>query len=77
MAALTTWDVEYPRPDGETEELDNARCFLAIALERKQWPILEEIVGVEGRLPPLFRLGQKKTGSRYAPKTDSIAARIS
>jgi hypothetical protein len=34
-------------------------------------------VGVKGGLPPLARFLQKKTGSRYAPNTDSIAARIS
>jgi hypothetical protein len=34
-------------------------------------------VGVKCRLPPLLRFPQKKTGSRYAPNTDSIAARIS
>jgi len=77
MTTLTTRYVEYTRAVGQSEELDESSYFLPIALEREKRAVLQEIVGVEGRLPPLARFRQKKTGSRYAPKTASIAARIS
>ena len=48
----------------------------AIALEREQGFVFLEVLGVEVRRPPV-RPGQKNTGSRYAPNTSSIAARIS
>jgi hypothetical protein len=74
---LPARDVEYARCYRKSKQLDEARRLLAIALVREQQPVFQEIVGIEGRLPPLARFLQKKTGSRYAPNTDSIAARIS
>ena len=64
MTTLTARYVEYTRAVGESEELDESRDFLPIALEREEWAVLLEIVGVECRLPPLARLLQKNTGSR-------------
>jgi hypothetical protein len=57
-------DIQHARANGKREELDEARYFLSIALEREEETILTEIVGVECRLPPLARFFQKKTGSR-------------
>jgi hypothetical protein len=64
VSPLSAWDVEYPRSDGEAEQIYQPRCFLAIALWSEEEAVLQEIVGVERRLPPLARLLQKKTGSR-------------
>jgi hypothetical protein len=64
VATLTAGYVEYTSAVGQREELDESRCFLPIALEREKWAVLQEIVGVECRLPPLARLFQKNTGSR-------------
>ena len=77
MPALSARHVEHARPNRKSQQLDKARYFLSVALGREKKTVLTEIVGVEGRLPPLARFRQKKTGSRYAPKTASIAARIS
>ena len=77
VSPLAARDVEYARSYGQTEEINETRRFLTIALRGKERAVLQEVVGVEGRLPPLARLRQKKTGSRYAPNTVSIAARIS
>jgi hypothetical protein len=77
VPSLSAGDVQYWRSNGKPEQIHETRCFVAIALGREERAILEEIVGVECRLPPLGRLGQKKTGSRYAPNTVSMAARIS
>jgi hypothetical protein len=64
MSTLTARYVEYTRSFGQAEQLDETRDFLAVALEREKRAVLQEVVGVEGRLPPLFRFTQKKTGSR-------------
>jgi hypothetical protein len=77
VPALPARYIEYARANRKREQLDETRYFLAVALGREEKTVLTEIVGVEGRLPPLTRFCQKKTGSRYAPKTASIAARIS
>lgn len=77
MSALSARNVEYTRSDRQTQNLYETRRFLTIALGREKRCILQEIVVVERRLPPLARFFQKKTGSRYAPNTASIAARIS
>ena len=76
MPSLSARYVEYARSYGETKYIDNARGFMTIALGGENRLILEQILGVEVRLPPLA-FPQKNTGSRYAPKTSSIAARIS
>lgn len=77
VAPLATRHVENARCHRQPEQLYEARRFPTIALGREQETVFQEIVGIEGRLPPLARFLQKKTGSRYAPNTDSIAARIS
>jgi hypothetical protein len=77
VPALPARYIENARANRKREQLDETRYFLAVALGREEKTVLTEIVGVEGRLPPLARFRQKKTGSRYAPKTASIAARIS
>ena len=77
MPALAARHVENARFCRQSEQVYQARSLLAIPLGGEQKAVLEEIVGVECRLPPLARFLQKKTGSRYAPKTVSIAARIS
>ena len=61
---LSAGHIENLRADRQPQQLDESRRFLAIALRCKERPILKEIVGVEGRLPPLARFFQKKTGSR-------------
>jgi hypothetical protein len=66
--------VQKARANRETEQIDKACYFLSIPLGREEKAVLTEIVGVERGLPPLTRLCQKKTGSRYAPNTDSIAS---
>jgi hypothetical protein len=77
VPSLPAWDVENPRSNRKPKHVDDPRCFLTVPLEREYRLILEQIMGVEIRLPPFGGLFQKKTGSRYAPNTSSIAARIS
>jgi hypothetical protein len=48
VASLSTRDVENARSYRESEQLDEARRFLTIALGRKQDPVFQEIVGIEG-----------------------------
>jgi hypothetical protein len=64
VSSLPARDIEYARTNRQAEQIYKTRCFLAIALGREERAILQEIVGIEGRLPPLARLLQKKTGSR-------------
>ena len=64
MPALSTRHIKHARANRKRKQLDETRYFLAVALGRKEKAVLTEIVGVECRLPPLARLGQKKTGSR-------------
>ena len=64
VPTLPAWNVEYTRPDRKPKDVDQPSYFLAIALEREERTVLQEIVGVECGLPPLARFGQKKTGSR-------------
>lgn len=64
VAPLSAGDVENSRANGQSEKFDDTRRFVAIALRCKERPVLQEIVGVEGGLPPLTRLAQKNTGSR-------------
>jgi hypothetical protein len=77
VPALTAWNVEESRADRQLEQLDQTRCLATVTCECEERAVLEEVVSVERRLPPLAFLFQKKTGSRYAPKTASIAALIS
>jgi hypothetical protein len=64
VSSLSARDVEYPRSHGEADEIYQTCCFLAIVLGREEETVFQEIVGVEGGLPPLARFLQKKTGSR-------------
>jgi hypothetical protein len=64
VPALTAWHVEHARSSGQAHQLDETRSLLAVTLEREKKAVLAQVVGVEGRLPPLFRFLQKKTGSR-------------
>jgi hypothetical protein len=64
VSSLSARDVQYPRSDVQAKEINQTRCFLAIALGREEEAVLQEIVGVERGLPPLARFLQKKTGSR-------------
>ncbi len=77
VAPLTAGHVENARASRQSKKLDEPRSLLAVALEREERAVLQQIVGVERGLPPLLRFLQKNTGSRYAPNTVSIAARIS
>jgi hypothetical protein len=67
VTALTTRDVEHARARRKSELVNQPRGLMAIALEREQRLVLEQVLVVEVRLPPfaplLFR-AQKKTGSR-------------
>jgi hypothetical protein len=53
VPSLSAGDVEYPGSDGQPEQIYQTCCFLAIALGREELTVLQEIVGVECRLPPL------------------------
>ncbi|MEP6857001.1 MAG: hypothetical protein ABI994_01355 [Gemmatimonadales bacterium] len=64
MTPLSARYIKDVRANRESKQLDEARDFLAVALGREEKTVLTEIVGVEGRLPPLARFRQKKTGSR-------------
>ena len=77
MASLTTWSIENARSDRKSQNFDDTRDLGAIALRSENWSVLEEIMRIEIAFPPLRLSTQKNTGSRYAPKTSSIAARIS
>ena len=77
MPSLATRDVEDPRTDRQLENVQQPGDIAAVLLGSEQRLVLEQVVGVEIRRPPFGPCAQKKTGSRYAPKTSSIARRIS
>jgi len=77
VSALATRNVENARPHRQSQQLYESSDFRARPFGCEKRAVLQQVVGVEGRFPPLEPLLQKNTGSRYAPKTDSIAARIS
>jgi len=54
VPALTARHVKNPRAVMEAKHLDNTSRFGAVALEREDWLILEEIPGIEIRLPPFL-----------------------
>jgi hypothetical protein len=64
VPALSARYVQNARANRKSKQIDEVRYFLSIALGREEKTVLTEIVGVEGRLPPLARFRQKKTGSR-------------
>ena len=84
VAAMPTWDVQDSGSSREAQDLDQAGHLSAVARQIEDGLVLQQVVGIDVRCPPLARLppappcrAQKKTGSRYTPKTSSIAARIS
>ena len=77
VSSLSARDIKNAGADRQPQQLDEPRNLGACSLGGKQRAVLEQVVGVKGGLPPLGAFLQKNTGSRYAPKTDSIAARIS
>ena len=80
VASLTAGYVQHPRPGWEREDLHQTRDLASVADEIEDRFVLEQVVRVEVRGPPLLRLAcgrQKNTGSRYAPNTSSRARRIS
>lgn len=64
VPALSARYIQHARANRQSKQLYEARDFLSVALGREEKAVLTEIVGVEGRLPPLARFLQKKTGSR-------------
>jgi hypothetical protein len=48
VASLPTRDVENARCHRQAEQFYEARRFLTIALGRKEEPVFQEIVGIEG-----------------------------
>lgn len=84
MAPLAAGTIQHACAGGQLEELEQTRDLAPVLLRPEDRLVLEEILRVEIRAPPLgggaavpARRPQKKTGSRYAPNTSSIAARIS
>jgi hypothetical protein len=77
VAALTAWRIEDARAKGESEPINDARSLSTIALGCEYRSVFKEVMRIEIAFPPLRLAAQKNTGSRYAPKTSSIAARIS
>jgi hypothetical protein len=54
MTTLTARHVENTRSIWQAKQLDETRSLLAVTLGREEEAVLQEVVGVEGRLPPLF-----------------------
>src|SRR6266496_2789970 len=77
VTTLPTWSIENARADGKSQNFDDTRDFGAITLRGEDRSVFQEIMRIEIAFPPLRLSTQKNTGSRYAPKTSSIAARIS
>lgn len=79
VPALAAWSIENSRAGRKLEDVNQPRNFAPVVLQREERFVLGKIVFVKKGFPPLGGCGlpQKKTGSRYAPKTSSIAARIS
>ncbi len=64
VSPLPARHIENPGSNRKREHVDQPRYFASRAFRRKKGTVLEEIVGVESRLPPLGSLFQKNTGSR-------------
>jgi hypothetical protein len=64
VPALTARHIEYARFYWKSKNFEDTRRLVAIALGCEKEPVLQEIVGVEGGLPPLALPAQKNTGSR-------------
>jgi hypothetical protein len=48
VPSLTARDIEYTRSNRQSEQFYEARRFPTIALGRKQEPVFQEIMGIEG-----------------------------
>src|SRR5258708_13090525 len=80
MSPLPAWAVENARSRRKRQDVDESRDFTTVALLREDGLVLEEIMGVEVRLPPLtLRLSrrQKNTASRYTPTPSPVPPPIS
>ena len=72
MASLSAWTIENSRAGRQAEDRDESRYLASIPLEREERLVLEQILGVEVRRPPITGLPpaarrstlQKNTGSR-------------
>ena len=64
MPSLAARHVEKPSAGWQLENVEQPRHFVPVALEREERLVLEQILGVEIRRPPVGFRGQKKTGSR-------------
>jgi hypothetical protein len=67
VATLAARHIEDPRTRRKCEELHEPRHLAPVAREIEDRLVLEQVVRVEVRLPPLaslLRRTQKKTGSR-------------
>ncbi|HYS70545.1 MAG TPA: hypothetical protein VEM14_09915 [Gemmatimonadaceae bacterium] len=64
VPALAARNVQNARSDRQFKKFDDTRHLAAVALRGEERSVLKEIVGVEGRFPPLTLPGQKNTGSR-------------
>ena len=83
VTSLSARDVEHALAGRKPKQVDESSNFAAIASKIEDGLVLEQIVRVEVLSPPVVFYGrpnataQKNTGSRYAPNTVSMAARIS
>lgn len=77
MATLATRRIEHSRSHRKAEHLDHSARLGSRALGREHRIVFLEVLRIEIAFPPLRFTTQKNTGSRYAPNTVSIAARIS
>jgi hypothetical protein len=57
MSPLATRNVEHTGPDWKPEHVDDPSHFTAIALQREEWLVFAEVLGVEVMRPPLDCLG--------------------
>ena len=64
VPSLPARNVQNARASRQAEQIDEPCYLLTISLGCEERSVFQEIVGVEGRLPPLGCLPQKNTGSR-------------
>ena len=76
MSPLAARNVENVGSRRKPEQVDQSCDVSSILRQVEDRLVLEHVLRIEVRRPPGTRF-QKNTGSRYAPNTDSIAARIS
>ena len=56
MPSLSAWYVQHARSHGESQDVDYPSRFVTIAFGRENRLILEQILGIEIRFPPLCAL---------------------